>query len=153
MNRLWQDARVALRGFRRSPTFVVTAVLILGVGIGMATAMWTVFNAVLLRPLPVRDADRVVLLRALDQSGVEVSFEPNEIDEIRRSSRTMHDVAGISHWSSPSPIPLLDGDHTIVLAWMLVSGNLFDLLGAKPALGRLLQPTDDSTSHVIVLSY
>ncbi|HTA74528.1 MAG TPA: ABC transporter permease [Gemmatimonadaceae bacterium] len=153
MNRLWQDARVAMRGFRRSPTFVVTAVLILGVGIGMATAMWTVFNAVLLRPLPVRDADRVVLLRALDQSGVEVSFEPNEIDEIRRSSRTMHDVAGISHWSSPSPIPLLDGDHTIVLAWMLVSGNLFDLLGAKPALGRLLQPTDDSTSHVIVLSY
>ena len=153
MNRLWQDARVAMRGFRRSPTFVVTAVLILGVGIGMATAMWTVFNAVLLRPLPVRDADRVVLLRALDQSGVEVSFEPNEIDEIRRSSRTMHDVAGISHWSRPSPIPLVDGDHTIVLAWMLVSGNLFDLLGAKPALGRLLQPTDDSTSHVIVLSY
>jgi putative ABC transport system permease protein len=153
MNRLWQDARVAMRGFRRSPTFVVTAVLILGVGIGMATAMWTVFNAVLLRPLPVRDADGVVLLRALDVSGVEVSFDPNEIDEIRRSSRTMHDVAGISHWSRPSPIPLLDGDHTIVLAWMLVSGNLFDLLGAKPALGRLLQPTDDSTSHVIVLSY
>jgi predicted permease len=153
MNRLWQDARVALRGFRRSPTFVVTAVLILGVGIGMATAMWTVFNAVLLRPLPVRDADRVVLLRALDQSGVEISFQPNEIDEFRRSSRTTHDVAGIVHWSSPSPTLLLDGDHPIVLAWMLVTGNLFDLLGAKPALGRLLQPTDDSKSHVIVLSY
>jgi putative ABC transport system permease protein len=153
MNRLWQDARVALRGFRRSPTFVVTAVLILGVGIGMATAMWTVFNAVLLRPLPVRDADRVVLLRALDLSGVEISFRPNEIDEIHRSSRTMHDVAGVVHWSSPSPIPLVDGDHSIVLAWMLVTGNLFDMLGAKPALGRLLQPTDDSTSHVIVLSY
>jgi len=132
---------------------VVTAVLILGVGIGMATAMWTVFNAVLLRPLPVRDADRVVLLRALDQSGVEISFQPNEIDEFRRSSRTTHDVAGIVHWSSPSPTLLLDGDHPMVLAWMLVTGNLFDLLGAKPALGRLLQPTDDSKSHVIVLSY
>jgi len=153
MNRLWQDARVALRGFRRSPTFAVTAILILGVGIGMATAMWTVFNAVLLRPLPVRDADRIVLLRALDQSGVEVSFEPSEIDVILRSSRTMRGVAGVVHWSRPSPLPLIDGDHTIELASMLVTGNLFDILGAKPALGRLLQPTDDSISRVMVLSY
>jgi putative ABC transport system permease protein len=153
MSRVVQDIRVALRGFRRSPTFVATAVLILGVGIGMATAMWTVFNAVLLRPLPVQDADRIALLRAVDQSGVEISFATSEIDEIRGTSRTMRDVAGMVHWSSPSPVPMLDGDHSLVLAWMLVTGNLFDVLGAKPALGRLLQPTDDSTSHVIVLSY
>jgi putative ABC transport system permease protein len=153
MSRLWQDARLALRGFRRSPTFAVTAILILGVGIGMATAMWTVFNAVLLRPLPVQDADRLVLLSALDESGVEISFAESEINEIRRSSRTMRDVAGIVHWSSPSPVPLLDGDHPIVLGQMFVTGNLFDVLGAKPALGRLLRPTDDSTSRVIVLSY
>ena len=69
MSRLWQDARLALRGFRRTPTFAVSAFLILGVGIGMAAAMWTVFNAVLVRPLPVPDANRVVLLRALDRSG------------------------------------------------------------------------------------
>jgi len=153
MSRVWQDARVALRGFRRSPTFVVTAVLILGVGIGMATAMWTVFNAVLLRPLPVQDADRIVLLRALDQSGVEISFETSQLDELRRSSRTMRDVAGIVHWPGPSAMPLVDGDHPIELAQMFVTGNLFEVLGAKPALGRLLQPADDSTSPAIVLSY
>ena len=153
MSRLWQDARLALRGFRRSPTFAVTAIVILGVGIGMATAMWTVFNAVLVRPLPVPDANRVVLLRALDRSGVEISFALSEINEIRRSSRTMRDVAGVVHWVHPAPIPLLDGDRPIVLAQMFVTGNLFQVLGAKPALGRLLSPSDDSASRVIVLSY
>src|ERR1700722_1700066 len=111
MNRLWQDARVAMRGFRRSPTFAVTAILILGVGIGMATAMWTVFNAVLLRPLPVQDADRIVLLRARDQSGVEIALERSEIEDLRRSIRTMRDVGAIVHWSGPSAMPLVDGDH------------------------------------------
>ena len=47
------DVRIALRGFLRNPTFSVTAVLILGIGIGMAVAMWGVFSAVLLRPLPI----------------------------------------------------------------------------------------------------
>jgi predicted permease len=153
VSRFWQDARLALRGFRRSPTFAVTAILILGVGIGMATAMWTVFNAVLLRPLPVQDADRIVLLRALDQSGVEIGFDMSQLDEIRRSSRTMRDVAGIVHWTGPSGARYLDGDHPIRLAQMYVTGNLFEVLGARPALGRLLLPSDDSTSRVIVLSY
>lgn len=153
MVRLWQDARVAVRGFRRNPTFAVTATLILGVGIGMAAAMWTVFDAVLVRPLPVHDSDRIVLLRAFDRSGVEISFAGTEIDEIRRSSRTMRDVAGVVHWIHPAEIPLLDGDHPIVLAQMFVTGNLFEVLGTKPVLGRLLLPSDDSASRVIVLSY
>ena len=141
MSRLWQDARLALRGFRRSPTFAVTAMLILGVGIGMATAMWTVFNAVLLRPLPVQDADRIVVLRALDQSGVEIAFDQSQLDALRRSSRTMREVAGIVHWPGPSAMPLVDGDRPIKLAQMFVSGNLFEVLGAQPALGRLLVPS------------
>jgi putative ABC transport system permease protein len=153
VSRLWQDARLALRGFRRSPTFAVTAMLILGVGIGMATAMWTVFNAVLLRPLPVQDADRIVVLRALDQSGVEIAFDQSQLDALRRSSRTMREVAGIVHWPGPSAMPLVDGDRPIKLAQMFVSGNLFEVLGAQPALGRLLVPSDDWASHVIVLSY
>ena len=62
MDRVIQDIRVALRGFRRAPSFTATAVLILAVGIGMAVAMFTVVDAVLLRTLPVRDQDRVVEL-------------------------------------------------------------------------------------------
>jgi hypothetical protein len=94
MSRFWRDARLALRGFHRNPTFAVTAILILGVGIGMATAMWTVFNAVLLRPLPVQDADRIVLLRALDQSGVEISFDEPML------LRAAHAWANATDWKS-----------------------------------------------------
>ena len=62
MDRVTQDIRLALRGFRRAPSFTATAVLILGIGIGMAVAMFTVFDAVLIRTLPVRDQDRIVEL-------------------------------------------------------------------------------------------
>jgi len=65
----------------------------------------------------------------------------------------MRDVARIVHWPGPSAMPLVDGDHPIKLAQMFVSGHLFEVLGAQPALGRLLVPSDDWTSHVIVLSY
>src|SRR5438445_1091750 len=56
------DLRYALRQLRRAPTFAATAVLILGIGIGMATAMFTIFHAVVLRKLPVRDPDRILVL-------------------------------------------------------------------------------------------
>ena len=56
------DLRIALRGFRRAPSFTITAVLILAIGIGMAVAMFTVFDAVVIRPLPVTNPDRVVEL-------------------------------------------------------------------------------------------
>ena len=62
MDRLEHDIRIALRGFRHTPSFTITAILILAVGIGMAVAMFTVYDAVLVRNLPVRDQDRVVEL-------------------------------------------------------------------------------------------
>ncbi len=57
------ELRLALRALHRSPTFTATAVLILGLGIGMAVAMFTVTDTVLLRPLPVREQERIVLAR------------------------------------------------------------------------------------------
>ena len=62
MTLLGHDLRIALRGFRRSLSFTVTSVLILAIGIGMAVAMFTVFDAVIMRPLPVTEPDRVVEL-------------------------------------------------------------------------------------------
>ena len=67
MDRLVHDLRIALRGLRRSPTFAVATVLILGLGIGMAVAMWTTVNAVLMRRLPVEDQRSA--RRALDIPG------------------------------------------------------------------------------------
>ncbi|MFI5250686.1 MAG: ABC transporter permease, partial [Gemmatimonadales bacterium] len=154
-DRLVQDVRVALRGFRRNPTFAVSAVAILAVAIGMAAAMWTVFNAVVLRTLPVRDQNAIVVPAAFDQSGTEVALERSNFDRLRDESRTMRDMAGFAHWGAFA-FPLVGRDgQSVVLASSQVTGNFFGVLGARPALGRFLQPSDDvpSAAPVMVISF
>jgi putative ABC transport system permease protein len=152
MNALVEDARVALRGLRRSPTFTVTAVLILGLGIGMAAAMWTVFNAVLLRQLPVESPDRIVLPRSLDQAGVDVALSAQDVDRLRRESRTMREIAGYAHFESVA-WPMAEGDRPLVLNGAQVDGNFFEMLGVRPVIGRLLRSGADTASQAMVLSY
>ena len=152
MDRLVRDVRVALRGLRRQATFTVTAVLVLGLGIGMATAMWVVFNAALLHRLPVGDEDRIVLPRTLDRAGTDVAMPDRELDEARRESRTMRDMAGVGDWGAYD-FPFLNGDQPIHLGQADVTSNFFDVLGVRPVLGRLLGSQDDSASRVLVLSY
>jgi putative ABC transport system permease protein len=154
-DRLVQDARVALRSFRRNPTFALTAVSILGIAIGMAAAMWTVFNAVVLRTLPVRDQDAIVVPTAFDHSGVEIALSGAEFKQLRQETRTMRDVAGFAHWGAFA-FPLVGpGGQSVVLASAQVTGNFFGVLGARPALGRFLQPSDDveGAAPVMVISF
>ena len=148
------DLRVALRALRRSPTFTATAVLILGLGIGMAVAMFTVADTVLLRPLPVRDQERIVLPRIVDPRGVDLMVAPTELDELRRESHTMSAIAGEAHQGAFGFV-LLDGDRSLVLRAAWVTGNFFDVLGARPALGRLFRSEDESLTEpsVLVVSY
>src|SRR3954465_12923731 len=115
MDRLQHDIRIALRGFRRTPPFTITAILILAVGIGMAVAMFTVYDAVLVRNLPVRDQERVVELYTYRNdpkptSGL-VRAAPRTIPG---GSRTMQDVGGVVHWGAPDA-PILDGDRALVV--------------------------------------
>ncbi|MGQ0641114.1 MAG: ADOP family duplicated permease [Gemmatimonadaceae bacterium] len=154
MNRIGKDVRLALRALRRSPTFTTTAILILGLGIGMAVAMVTVFQAVLLRQLPVQDQDRIVVMWTYRDPAVEFGTLRRDVDEVRRVSRTMSDVGAIAHWGT-TPGPLVDGDRSIVLNRTVVSGNVFDVLGSRAHLGRLLRPEDElsGAKPVVVLSY
>ena len=156
MSRLAQDIRTALRGFRRTPAFTVTAVLILGLGIGMSVAMFTVFDTVLLRRLPVQDQDRIVVLWThRGNPALEVSGSFRQIEQsFRPESRTLSAVAAVSHWGA-APSPLLDGDRSVTLNRALVTGNYFDVLGARPALGRLLRQEDQvsGTGLTAVISY
>jgi predicted permease len=162
MDRLTQDLKSTLRGFRRTPAFFVTAVIILGLGIGMAVAMFTVFRAVLVRRLPVVDQDRVVVMWTYRVPGVEYAAGTKELSAFRRETRTLRDVAGVAHWPA-SPLPMQYGDRSVPLNRSLVTGNFFELLGVKPVLGRLLRPSDDAVGQsdrlgtgvpkVIVLSY
>ncbi len=154
MDTVLQDLRLALRALRRAPTFTATAVLILGLGIGMAVAMFTVADTVLLRPLPVRDQAGIVLPRIVDPRGVDLALEPKDLDELRQASRTMSVIAGEAHQGAFGTV-LLDGDRSLVLRAGWVTGNFFDVLGARPALGRLFRTEDESLTapSVLVLSY
>jgi predicted permease len=149
------DLRIALRGFRRAPSFAITAVLILAIGIGMAVAMFTVFDAVVVRPLPVTNPEKVVeLFTYKGDPNTDYYVLREDLRKVAASSKTMRDVAGIAHWGAP-PAPLVDGDRPLVLNRTLVTGNFFDVLGTRPLLGRLVQPSDETPGAelVLVLSY
>jgi len=149
------DFRIALRGFRRSPSFTITAVLILAIGIGMAVAMFTVFDAVILRPLPVVNPDRVVeLFTYKGDPNTDYYVLRGDLRKVAAEAKTMRDVAGIAHWGAPSA-PLVDGDRPLVLNRTLVTGNFFNVLGTRPLLGRFIQASDEAPGAdlVLVLSY
>jgi putative ABC transport system permease protein len=154
MTDIVRQARIALRGLRRTPAFTTAAILILGFGIGTAVAMFTVVRAVLIERLPVRDPDRVVVISTYKDPKVEYGLVASHLKAIRRESRTITDIAGFAHWGA-SQGPLVDGDRTLTLGRVVATGNFFEVLGARPALGRLLRSDDDKkgAAPVLVLSY
>ena len=138
-----QCLRYAVRALRRTPTFTATAVLTLGVGIGMASAMFTVFHAVVVRTLPVQDQDRIVELSGVANGAArEVPLLLDPFLRFRHDSRTLQSVGGFAHWGSVSA-PVTDGDRPLFLRQATVTGNFFQVLGVAPTLGRLLRPEDE----------
>jgi len=155
MDRLRQDLRVALRGFRRTPSFTITAIAILAIGIGMAVAMFTVYDAVLVHNLPVPAQDRVVeLFPYRDNPNTDYYLLRGDVRDVARGSLTMHDIAGFAHWGATTS-PFLEGDRTLVIKRTFVTGNFFDVLGARPLLGRFMRASDDlsGAAPVLVMSY
>ena len=143
MDRVRHDITIALRGFRRSPSFTVTAVLILAIGIGMAVAMFTVFDAVVLRPLPSR-----IPIGSSSCSPTTAIRTPTTTSSARTSRRSPPRArpcatSVASRTGARRRRPMVDGDRPLVLNRTLVTGNFFDVLGARPLLGRLLQPSDE----------
>jgi predicted permease len=149
-----RQVRIALRGLRRTPAFTAAAILILGLGIGTAVAMFTVFRAVLVERLPVRDPARVVVLSTYKDPKVEWGLGAQDLKAVQRESRTMRDIAGFAHWGT-SQGPLVDGDRTLTLGRVVATGGFFRVLGARPVVGRLFTAEDDQkgAAPVLVLSY
>ena len=155
MDRLGQDLRIAMRGLMRTPSFTLAAVLVLAVGIGMAVAMFTVFDAVLVRSLPVRDEDRIVeIFTHREDPEVDFHLLREDLPKVAAESRTMRDIAGVAHWGAPGA-PMLDGDRPLVVNRTTVTGNFFEVLGTRPLLGRLIAPSDEmpGAAPVLVLSH
>ena len=155
MDALFQNIRVGIRSLRRTPGVALLAVLTLALGIGLSTAVFTVADALLLRRLPVRDQDRLIVLsgaapdRAFDYP---VGFSDG--GEFIRSSRTLEQAA-LFLYNGAGPVPVRDGDRIARLRRALVSGEFFQVLGARAALGRALRPADDvrGAAPVAVLSH
>ena len=139
-----RDIRHSLRTLGRAPAFTATVVLILGLAIGMTSAMFTVFHALLLRELPIREQDRVVTLTGAGKGLAATEF-PLLVDQFHRyqdATRALSSVAGYAHFGAYA-FPLRDGDRPLDLKVSGVTGNFFDVLGTRPVLGRLLRPDDD----------
>src|SRR3989440_853460 len=149
------DVRYAFRPLRPSPGFALTAILTLALGIGLATAVFTVADALLLRRLPVRDQDRLVVLwsQAPDR-GFDYPFTLDEAREFARRTRSLSQVAFFGY-EGAWPRPIRDGERISRLRGALVSGEFFDVLGAQPVLGRALHAADDlvGAAPVVVLSH
>ena len=152
LERLWQDLRFGLRMLRKNPAFTAVAVATLALGIGANTAIFTVLDAVLLRPLPFPDAGRVVWVTELmPQSGRDTVLTPeyaawekgqNVFDRLGAFSVTR----GINLAAGTRPERILAGH---------VTQNFFSVLGIEPALGRTFLPREEQpgNNHTAVLSY
>lgn len=105
MDTLNRDLRHAIHSLRRAPGFSTAVLLILALGIGMSTAMFTVFKTALVDRLPVREQDRVVVMNTLDQGGRTLDVPYPYLSEIARDSALFRGVAGVYHlgaWPEPS---------------------------------------------------
>jgi putative ABC transport system permease protein len=134
MDALWRDLRFALRGLGRSPAFTAVAGLTLALGIGANTAIFSVVNAVLLRPLAYAEPGQLVAVTSsLTGRGVaDVPVSAPELNDYRHEVDAFADVAGA--W--PININLTESGEPERIAAAVVSPNFFRLLGATPVLGR-----------------
>ena len=156
MERLSTDLRVAIRSLRRAPGFVAATSAILAIGIGMAAAMYTVYHTVLVARLPVREQDRLVVLHPLDKRGTHLDVPYTYLAEIARDSLIFR-AAGGPHHLGAQYLPFVERGTgtTLNLGAVGASPNYFDVLGMRPALGRLFRSEDGrkGAPPVIVLSY
>ncbi|MCW5978662.1 MAG: ABC transporter permease [Bryobacteraceae bacterium] len=137
-----RDLSYALRNMTRNPALFALAALTLAIGIGANTAMFSVTHAVLLRPLPYRDADRLVTIRAgiprLNISGAFVEYN-TFVDWWRARAGSFDAMTAFS----PGTANLTSGDQPQRVRMLRVSDGFFPLLGVRPALGRDFLPGED----------
>ena len=121
------DLRYALRGFRRAPLFALVAVLSLAIGIGANSAIFSVVNALLLRPLPYPDPDRLAVLW-LRSPGINIPQDwpsPGQYLDVQTGNRSFEEMS-------------------------ISQGRTGTLMGAKPLYGRLLLPEDDKPANLLL---
>lgn len=152
LERLFQDACFGIRMVRKSPVFTLVVVATLGLGIGANTAIFSIVNAVLLRPLPYRDPGQLFLIREVIPavSPNPLSVPAPDILEFQEHTHSFSRVAGFD----PLLVNFSGGGEPERVRAVRVSSNLFDMLGVPPLRGRAFRPQEDQgENNVVVLSY
>jgi len=147
-----QDLRFAWRGLRRAPGFAAIAIATLALGIGANSAIFTVVNAVVMRPLPYPDADRLVRVTSdfSGTNGFDVGMSQPELVDYRDRSGLFEAIAGV--WAINANLTEIDQPERVEI--LLASPSYFDVLGARPQYGRLFGPQDEGPgiTEVLVIS-
>src|SRR5262245_40924680 len=144
MDLLRQDIRYSVRSLFKQPGFVVVAVLSLALGIGINTAIFSVLNVLLLRPLPIRDADRAVFV---------FHTSPNNPDRgmtfpAYQQYRTRTDLfSNVMAFAGTRPLLLIDGDRRDQIYGELVTASYFAMADIKVRLGRPFDPSMDRSAN------
>jgi putative ABC transport system permease protein len=153
MDNILQDLRFALRTLLKNRGFAAVAVLTLALGIGATTAIFSVVNAVLIRPLGYADPDRLFIVSqiAADPSVGRIRMTPLDFVDFRERTRSFGAMAG--HTGTGFTFTG-DGDPELVIG-QLVTAELFDVLGARPMLGRTLRSDENEAGkdQVVVLGH
>ena len=147
MGILLQDIRYGLRMLIKQPTFTAIAVITLALGIGANTAIFSVVDAVMLKPLPFNNADRLVAVASVNlrESVPNQYVSSPDLGDMRTQTRTFENLAG---WFTYD-FTLIGAGEPVRVKGTGVDGELFGLLGVPPQLGRPFNAGDD---HVVVLS-
>ena len=150
MDELRDDVRFAARQLRRSPAFTLVAVATLALGIGANSAIFALVDAALLRPLPYREPERLVMLWEANERSPRASVAPLNMLDWKERGRSLEQVGGY--------VPRVGGmvmagesgaADTVSRQW--VTFGIFDVLGVTPILGRTFQPADDAQQRNVVV--
>lgn len=144
---LRRDVQFGLRSLLKTPAFTVAATVALALGIGATTAILSVVNGVLLRPLPYADSDRLVVLLHNGRNPV----SPANYLDWRAQTRSFTDVAAAEYWS----VNLAATDEPERVAGLRLSAGMLPMLGVRPILGRLFTAQEEvvGNEHVAVIGY
>jgi len=157
MGTLWHDTRYGLRMLARSPGFTVVAVLTLALGIGATTAVFSIVNAVLLKPLAYPQSGRLVCLHEIIPAVVDkyplLPVNARHFMEWRQRGSSFESLSLVGLFGS-GPMTLTGSGEPESLATRQVSANLFETLAVQPALGRTFaaQEETDAQHHVVIIS-
>ena len=149
---LLQDIRFALRMLRKSPGFTAVAVITLALGIGANTAIFSIVDAVLLRPLPFKDPSNLVLLgEGVPKMGYpKMGFSPPDFAVFAREQKSFSAIGAFQN----ERVSISGHGEPERVVRARVSSSLFPMLGAEPLLGRIFAPEEDAPGHKeVLLSY